>query len=77
MIDFLENGSIRNSVNFPECIVEDKAPGTQRLCIANKNVEGVLGTLTAALAGVQVCIPSVSTLLTARCFIVPTGCIPA
>merc|ERR1711916_11398 len=47
--DFLENGSIKNSVNFPECIVGPKLPTHQRLCIANRNIEGTLASITSAI----------------------------
>lgn len=45
--DFLEHGTIRNSVNFPQTVLEKK-PGHigGRLCIVNKNEAGVLGQIT-------------------------------
>lgn len=41
LMDFLENGTIRNSVNFPQTLLEKK-PGHvgARLCIVNKNAPG-------------------------------------
>ncbi len=47
VMDFLEHGAIRNSVNFPQTIL-DKKPGHvgARLCIVNKNAPGVLGQIT-------------------------------
>ena len=50
--DFLENGNIRNSVNFPNLQLErvaGAAPGT-RLAIANLNVPRMLGQITSILA---------------------------
>ncbi len=50
--DFLENGNISNSVNFPNLQLERKAgaaPGT-RLAIANLNVPKMLGQITSILA---------------------------
>jgi D-3-phosphoglycerate dehydrogenase len=50
--DFLENGNIRNSVNFPALTldrVHGAAPGT-RLSISNKNVPGMLGKILSILA---------------------------
>lgn len=45
--DFLETGSIRNSVNFPQTVLEKKAGLLGgRLCIVNKNEAGVLGQIT-------------------------------
>lgn len=46
--DFLENGNIRNSVNFPE-VVMPRANRGQRLAIANANVPNMLGQISAAL----------------------------
>jgi len=48
VINFLETGSIKNSVNFPTA---DLAPqgGHTRLCIVNKNQPGVLGEITTLL----------------------------
>ena len=47
--DFLENGNIRNSVNFPEAVMPP-ASGATRLCIANANVPNMVGQITTALA---------------------------
>jgi D-3-phosphoglycerate dehydrogenase len=46
--DFLENGNIRHSVNFPDVIM----PRTEgmRLGIANENVPNMVGQISAALA---------------------------
>ena len=47
--DFLENGNVTNSVNFPESVlprVEDEP----RLCIANANVPNMVGQMTSLLA---------------------------
>lgn len=47
--DYLENGNIRNSVNFPEAIL----PRTEgfRVCIVNTNVPNMLGQISSTLAG--------------------------
>ena len=50
--DFLENGNIRNSVNFPDLYLDpvpNAAPGT-RLAVANLNVPRMLGQITSILA---------------------------
>jgi D-3-phosphoglycerate dehydrogenase len=47
--DFLENGNVRNSVNFPEAIMP-RAPGTTRLVIANSNVPNMVGQISTRLA---------------------------
>jgi len=47
MREFLEKGSIVNSVNFPDCVVERS--GQLRLCIMNKNIPNVISQMTAAI----------------------------
>tara|TARA_R110002072_G_scaffold303107_2_gene493780 strand:+ start:51098 stop:52276 length:1179 start_codon:yes stop_codon:yes gene_type:complete len=50
--DFLENGNIRNSVNFPQLTLE-RVPGAEpgtRLAITNRNVPGMLGKILSLLA---------------------------
>jgi len=46
IIDFLETGTIRNSVNFPATTIERPGEGLARICVINKNVPGVLGEIT-------------------------------
>jgi D-3-phosphoglycerate dehydrogenase / 2-oxoglutarate reductase len=48
--DFLENGNLRHSVNFPEAVLP-RIPGTYRLAIANANVPNMVGQISTALAG--------------------------
>ncbi len=48
LIDFLENGNIRNSVNFPQIELPRSTP--YRLTITNRNVPKVLGQITAIIA---------------------------
>jgi D-3-phosphoglycerate dehydrogenase / 2-oxoglutarate reductase len=47
--DFLENGNIRNSVNFPEAVLP-RVPGTTRLGVANRNVPNMVGQISTCLA---------------------------
>jgi D-3-phosphoglycerate dehydrogenase / 2-oxoglutarate reductase len=47
--DYLENGNIKNSVNFPE-VALPRAPKTSRICIANSNVPNMVGQISTALA---------------------------
>ena len=47
--DFLENGNVRNSVNFPEAVMP-RVPGTTRLVIANSNVPNMVGQISTRLA---------------------------
>ncbi|MET0279903.1 MAG: phosphoglycerate dehydrogenase [Steroidobacteraceae bacterium] len=51
--DFLENGNIRNSVNFPEAQMP-RVPGTTRLVIANSNVPNMVGQISTRLAAAGV-----------------------
>ena len=46
--EFLEHGTIRNSVNFPEVVVTPSGEGV-RLCIANQNKPGVVGHISTVL----------------------------
>ena len=48
--DFLENGNIRNSVNFPEAQLPRQA-GSSRVAIANLNVPNMVGQISTHLAG--------------------------
>jgi D-3-phosphoglycerate dehydrogenase len=48
LIDFLRNGNIRNSVNFPEVYLE-RTEG-HRLALANRNVPRILGKVLSILA---------------------------
>ncbi len=50
--DFLENGNIRNSVNFPEAVLS-RVPNTTRLAIANSNVPNMVGQISTCLAGAR------------------------
>lgn len=47
--EYLENGNITNSVNFPE-VVMPRAEGSHRLTIANANVPNMLGQISSDLA---------------------------
>jgi D-3-phosphoglycerate dehydrogenase / 2-oxoglutarate reductase len=48
--DFLENGNIRNSVNYPEAVLP-RVPGTTRLGVTNRNVPNMVGQISTCLAG--------------------------
>ena len=47
--DYLENGNVTNSVNFPEVIMP-RADGTHRLAVVNANVPNMLGQISSDLA---------------------------
>lgn len=49
--DFLENGNIKNSVNFPPLYLERTSQsGSVRLSISNRNVPKILGSILSILA---------------------------
>jgi D-3-phosphoglycerate dehydrogenase / 2-oxoglutarate reductase len=47
--DFLENGNIRHSVNFPDAAMP-RISGTHRMVIANSNVPNMVGQISTCLA---------------------------
>ncbi len=48
--DYLENGNVTNSVNFPKCKMDDViSKGMTRLCISTKNVPGMVAKFTTIL----------------------------
>jgi len=49
IMDYLETGAIRNSVNFPRCKLEQHA--AYRLLVVNKNIPNMVGQITTILAG--------------------------
>ena len=54
LMDYLENGNIKNSVNFPSVFM-DRNPGTgARITFSNDNVSGVLGHVLSLLADKKV-----------------------
>lgn len=52
LMDFLENGNIRNSVNFPNLSLDRSATAAKgtRIAISNKNVPKMLGQILSVLA---------------------------
>ncbi len=47
--DYLENGNIRNSVNFPEVVMP--RAGKERIAITHKNIPNMVGQISTVLAG--------------------------
>ena len=47
--DFLENGNIRNAVNFPEVVSPRADESVSRLCVANANVPNMVSQISSAL----------------------------
>lgn len=57
IMDFLENGNIKNSVNYPACDMGAcTAPG--RVSICHKNIPNMIGQLTSLLAAEGINIPN-------------------
>lgn len=50
--EFLENGNVRNSVNYPEAVLP-RLPNTTRLAIANRNVPNMVGQISTCLASAR------------------------
>ncbi|MCL2096816.1 MAG: 3-phosphoglycerate dehydrogenase family protein [Oscillospiraceae bacterium] len=48
IIDYLENGNIRNSVNYPDLVTPRTTDS--RLCVFHKNVSGTISKISSAVA---------------------------
>ena len=48
--DFLENGTVKNSVNFPETIVPNRDESVVRFTVVNKNNPGMLAQILEEFA---------------------------
>lgn len=48
LMDYIENGNIKNSVNFPDCSL-GSVNGT-RICVLNKNIPAMLSAVTGAIS---------------------------
>ncbi len=49
LVDFLENGNVKNAANFPECEM-GRIGAESRLIIANRNIPNMVGQVTTLLA---------------------------
>ncbi|MDR2467782.1 MAG: phosphoglycerate dehydrogenase [Spirochaetaceae bacterium] len=52
LINFLETGVIKNSVNFPDCKLNFEEPN--RLLVANRNIPNMVGQITTILAAEKI-----------------------
>ncbi len=52
VIDYLENGNIKNSVNLPDA--EMAISGDTRICVIHKNVPAIISKLTTVLSGLNI-----------------------
>jgi D-3-phosphoglycerate dehydrogenase len=48
LMEFLESGGIKNSVNYPRCGLDQRAPF--RLLVSNRNIPNMVGQITTMLA---------------------------
>ena len=48
IVDYIENGNIKNSVNLPN--VEMAISGNAKICVIHKNAEGLLNNITAPVS---------------------------
>lgn len=53
LMDYLENGNIKNSVNYPDCHLGISAT-TGRLAVLNRNIPAMLGKITGILADMNI-----------------------
>lgn len=48
--DYIENGNIKNSVNYPDCSLGE-CNNAQRIAICHRNIPNIISTFTSTLAG--------------------------
>ena len=48
LVEFLENGNVRNSVNYPNCSMP--RAGETRLCVLHRNQPGVINRISSVIA---------------------------
>jgi len=58
LIDFLENGNINNSVNFPSLI--NPKGGDESICVIHRNIPNMLTLISSALSGEGINIENLS-----------------
>ena len=51
--DFLENGNIKNSVNYPEAVLP-RVPNTTRIAICTSHVPNMVGQISTCLAAQKI-----------------------
>ncbi len=52
LMDYIENGNIKNSVNLPNA--EMAKSGDKRICVIHKNVPAIITQITAAVSGLNI-----------------------
>jgi len=58
LIDYLENGNIKNSVNFPD--IKNPKGGDESICVIHRNVPNILAQISTALSGEGINIENLS-----------------
>ena len=58
LLDFLENGNIKNSVNFPTVSIPHN--GDARICLFHKNIPTILSQITGAVSNENINIENLS-----------------
>jgi D-3-phosphoglycerate dehydrogenase / 2-oxoglutarate reductase len=48
--EYIEHGTVRNSVNFPTLELEERGEHTIRISVVNKNIPGMLSKITEIFA---------------------------
>ena len=48
--DYIEHGTVRNSVNFPSTALPERGENTIRITVVNKNIPGMLSKITDIFA---------------------------
>ncbi len=55
LMDYIENGNITNSVNYPQCSMGPlNSEAAARVCILNKNIPSMLGKITGIMAEMNI-----------------------
>ena len=55
LMDYIENGNITNSVNYPACSLGAlNREASSRVCILNRNIPAMLGKITAIMADLNI-----------------------
>lgn len=55
LMDYLENGNITNSVNYPACSLGPlNREASSRVCILNRNIPAMLGKITGTMAELNI-----------------------
>ena len=48
--DYIDNGNIKNSVNYPACELGARKAGGMRVCVAHRNIPGMINAVTEVIS---------------------------